>query len=401
LFVDIETSGATGLIPTSKLPTIGTTIFTVMSQLAAEQDAINLSQGFPDFAVPETLIEMLAHYLRAGYNQYPPMTGVPYLREQIAVKSQQLYSAQVDSNTEVTVTSGATEALTVAIQTVVHPGDEVIVFDPAYDSYEPAVTLCQGLTRHIPLLAPDFAIDWQRLRDTISPKTRMVILNSPHNPTGSVVSEEDLAQLAELLRGTGVYLLADEVYEHMVFDGACHASVLGHAELRERAFVVSSFGKTCHATGWKVGYCIAPPALTAEFRKVHQFVTFTTHTPTQWALAEFIDQQPEHYLGLSDFYQAKRDFFLASMAGSGFSLLPSHGTYFQLADYSGLSDMPDTQFARFLTVTTKVAAIPVSVFCAVPPATRLVRFCFAKQDDTLLKAAERLHQVEAHLHGRV
>jgi methionine aminotransferase len=401
LFVDIETSGATGLIPTSKLPTIGTTIFTVMSQLAAEQDAINLSQGFPDFAVPETLIEMLAHYLRAGYNQYPPMTGVPYLREQIAVKSQQLYSAQVDSNTEVTVTSGATEALTVAIQTVVHPGDEVIVFDPAYDSYEPAVTLCQGLTRHIPLLAPDFAIDWQRLRDTISPKTRMVILNSPHNPTGSVVSEEDLAQLAELLRGTGVYLLADEVYEHMVFDGACHASVLGHAELRERAFVVSSFGKTCHATGWKVGYCIAPPALTAEFRKVHQFVTFTTHTPTQWALAEFIDQQPEHYLGLSDFYQAKRDFFLARMVGSGFSVLPSHGTYFQLADYSGLSDMPDTEFARFLTVTTKVAAIPVSVFCAVPPATRLVRFCFAKQDDTLRQAAERLHRVEAQLHGRV
>jgi methionine aminotransferase len=401
LLVDIETSGATGLIPSSKLPTIGTTIFTVMSQLAAEQDAINLSQGFPDFAVPEALIEMLAHYLRAGYNQYPPMTGVPYLREQIAVKSQRLYGAQIDSDTEVTVTSGATEALHVAIQTVVHPGDEVIVFDPAYDSYEPAVTLCQGLTRHIPLLAPDFAIDWQRLRDTINPRTRMVILNSPHNPTGSVVGEDDLAQLAELLRGTGIYLLADEVYEHMVFDGACHASVLGHAELRERAFVVSSFGKTCHATGWKVGYCIAPPALTAEFRKVHQFVTFTTHTPTQWALAEFIDQQPEHYLGLSDFYQAKRDFFLARMVGSGFSLLPSHGTYFQLADYSGLSDMPDTEFARFLTVTTKVAAIPVSVFCAVPPASRLVRFCFAKQDDTLLKAAERLHQVEAQLHDRV
>ncbi|MFT4719423.1 MAG: methionine aminotransferase [Candidatus Azotimanducaceae bacterium] len=401
LLVDIETSGATGLIPSSKLPTIGTTIFTVMSQLAAEQDAINLSQGFPDFAVPEALIEMLAHYLRAGYNQYPPMTGVPYLRAQIAVKSQRLYSAQVDSDTEVTVTSGATEALNVAIQTVVHPGDEVIVFDPAYDAYEPAVTLCQGLTRHIPLLAPDFAIDWQRLRDTINPKTRMVIVNSPHNPTGSILDEEDLAQLADLLRGTGIYLLADEVYEHMVFDGACHASVLGHAELRERAFVVSSFGKTCHATGWKVGYCIAPPALTAEFRKIHQFVTFTTHTPTQWALAEFIDQQPEHYLGLSDFYQAKRDFFLARMVGSGFSVLPSHGTYFQLADYSGLSDMPDTEFARFLTVTTKVAAIPVSVFCAVPPATRLVRFCFAKQDDTLRQAAERLHRVEAQLHGRV
>ncbi|MFT5795002.1 MAG: methionine aminotransferase, partial [Saprospiraceae bacterium] len=386
------------LIPSSKLPTIGTTIFTVMSQLAVEQDAINLSQGFPDFAVPEALIEMLAHYLRAGYNQYPPMTGVPYLREQIAVKSQRLYGAHVNPDSEVTVTSGATEALTVAIQTVVHPGDEVIVFDPAYDCYAPAVTLCQGLTRHIPLLGPDFSIDWQQLRDTINPKTRLVILNSPHNPTGSVVGEADLARLAELLRDTGIYLLADEVYEHMVFEGAGHNSVLGHPELRERAFVVSSFGKTCHATGWKVGYCIAPPALTAEFRKIHQFVTFTTHTPTQWALAQFIDQQPQHYLGLSAFYQAKRDMFLKQMSGSGFTMLPSQGTYFQLAEYSHLSDMPDTEFARFLTVTTKVAAIPVSVFCAVPPTARLVRFCFAKQDDTLRQAAERLHQVEAQLH---
>jgi methionine aminotransferase len=394
---NIAASQTMRLIPSSKLPAIGTTIFTVMSQLAVEQGAINLSQGFPDFAVPEALIDMLAHYLRAGYNQYPPMAGVPYLREQIAVKSQRLYGAQVDPDSEVTITSGATEALTVAIQTLVHPGDEVIVFDPAYDSYAPAVTLCQGLTRHVPLLAPSFSIDWQRLRDTINPKTRLVILNSPHNPTGSIVGQDDLVQLAELLRDTGIYVLADEVYEHMVFDGARHNSVLGHPELRERAFVVSSFGKTCHATGWKVGYCIAPPAFTAEFRKIHQFVTFTTHTPTQWALAEFIDQQPHHYLGLSAFYQAKRDLFLARMSGSGFRMLPSQGTYFQLADYSQLSDMPDTEFARFLTVTTKVAAIPVSVFCAAPPTTPLVRFCFAKQDDTLHQAVERLHRVAEQL----
>lgn len=377
----------------SKLPRVGTTIFTTMSQLALEQDAINLSQGFPDFDVPSELADLLAYYVRAGYNQYPPMTGVPYLRAQIALKSEGLYGASVDADTEVTVTSGATEALLVAIQAVVHPGDEVIVFDPAYDSYEPAVALCQGITRHIPLLAPTYGIDWQRLQDAINPRTRLLILNTPHNPTGSVVSSADLEQLAELLRGTGIYVVADEVYEHMVFDGARHHSVLGHPELRARAFVVSSFGKTYHATGWKVGYCIAPPAMTVEFRKIHQFVTFTTHTPTQWALAAYLESNPGHYLGLGDFYQAKRDLFLEQMASSAFTLLPSQGTYFQLADYSAISDMPDTEFARYLTCVCKVAAIPVSVFCAVPTNNHLVRFCFAKQDDTLRIAAERLSQI--------
>ena len=364
-----------------------------MSQLALEQGAINLSQGFPDFDVPVELADLLGHYVRAGYNQYPPMTGVPYLRNQIALKSESLYGASVDPATEVTVTSGATEALLVAIQAVVHPGDEVIVFDPAYDSYAPAVTLCQGVTRHIPLVPPTYGIDWQRLKDAINANTRLLILNTPHNPTGSVVSSADLDQLAELLRGTGIYVLADEVYEHMVFDGARHQSVLGHSELRARSFVVSSFGKTYHATGWKVGYCIAPPAMTVEFRKLHQFVTFTTHTPTQWALAAYMESNPGHYLGLSAFYQAKRDLFLDQLASSAFSLLPSQGTYFQLADYSAITDMPDTEFARYLTCACKVAAIPVSVFCEVPPTSRLVRFCFAKQDDTLRLAGERLSQI--------
>jgi len=377
----------------SKLPLVGTTIFTTMSQLANEQQAINLSQGFPDFDVPVKLAEMLSHYVHAGHNQYPPMMGLAYLRQQIAAKTQSLAAAAVDPETEITVTSGATEALMVAIQVIVQPQDEVIVFDPAYDSYEPAVTLCQGVTRHIPLLAPRFEIDWQRLKDTINAKTRLLIINSPHNPTGAVLNSTDLAQLAELLRDTDIYLLADEVYEHMVFDGAAHHSALSHPELRERAFVVSSFGKTYHATGWKVGYCIAPPALTVEFRKIHQFVTFTTHTPTQWALAEFMEKHPEHYLGLGEFYETKRDLFLQHMAASAFQCLPSRGTYFQLADYSALSDMPDTEFAIYLTKVCKVAAIPVSVFYQTPPTTRLVRFCFAKQDDTLALAAERLSRL--------
>jgi len=377
----------------SKLPLVGTTIFTTMSKLAAEQQAINLSQGFPDFDVPAALADMLSSYVHKGHNQYPPMMGVAYLREQIAVKTQSLYAAIVDPDTEVTVTSGATEALLVAIQAMVHPLDEVIVFDPAYDSYEPAVALCQGVTRHIPLLGPEFSIDWQRLKDTINARTRLLIINSPHNPTGAVLSAADLEQLATLLRDTDIYLLSDEVYEHMVFDGAAHHSVLSHPELRERAFVVSSFGKTYHATGWKVGYCIAPPDMTTEFRKIHQFVTFTTHTPTQWALAEFMEKHPEHYLGLGAFYQTKRDLFVRHMASSAFKCIPSPGTYFQLADYSAISEMPDTEFAIYLTTVCKVAAIPVSVFNAAPSEARLVRFCFAKQDDTLALAAERLSQL--------
>ncbi|MCB1644183.1 MAG: aminotransferase class I/II-fold pyridoxal phosphate-dependent enzyme [Pseudomonadales bacterium] len=374
----------------SKLPAVGTTIFTVMSQMAQEHNAINLSQGFPDFSIPAELSDLLARYVRDGFNQYPPMTGVPYLREQIALKTQRLYGVNVDPDSEVTVTSGATEALFVAVQALVRPGEEVIVFDPAYDSYEPAITLAQGVTRHLPLLPPGFAIDWDRLAATINPRTRAIMINSPHNPCGSVLSRSDLEKLAALIGDRPIAVISDEVYEHMVYDGERHVSALEIDGLRERSFVISSFGKTCHATGWKVAYCIAPAELTTEFRKVHQFVTFTTHTPTQWALAEFIDKYPEHYLNLSDFYQQKRDVFLDAMRGSAFRMTPSRGTYFQLADYSDITDLTDTDFAALLTREYKVAVIPVSVFYADPPPNHYIRFCFAKAETTLQEAASRI-----------
>lgn len=380
---------------TSKLPGVGTTIFTVMSALAQQHKAINLSQGFPDFAVPGALLDLMEKYLRDGHNQYPPMTGVAYLREQIAAKISRLYGADVDLDAEITVTSGATEALFVAIQATIGPGDEAIVFDPAYDAYEPAITLAGGGTRHVALALPGFHVDWQRLKDAISDKTRLIIINSPHNPCGGILTHSDLDRLAELVRDRDIFVLSDEVYEHMVFDGRQHVSLLGHDELRQRAFVVSSFGKTCHATGWKVAYCVAPDKLSREFRRIHQFVTFTTHTPTQWALAEFLETCPEHYLDLPHFYQSKRDLFLAELAGSAFETTPSEGTYFQLADYRRISDMPDVEFARYLTTEVGVAAIPISVFCETPPDTRLVRFCFAKDDATLRTAAARLRQMEA------
>lgn len=378
----------------SKLPGVGTTIFTIMSSLAQEHNAINLSQGFPDFPVPDGLLDLMDKYLRQGKNQYPPMTGVPYLREQVAGKIAALYRASVDMDEEITITSGATEALFVAIQATIGPGDEAIVFDPAYDAYEPAITLAGGMTRHVPLKEPGFRFDWQRLRDAITPKTRLIVINSPHNPCGGIVTAADLDELAALIRDSDIFVVSDEVYEHMVFDGRRHLSLLSHPELSARAFVVSSFGKTYHATGWKVAYCVAPAPLSREFRRIHQFVTFTTHTPTQWALAEFLETCPEHYLTLPDFYQAKRDLFLKELAGSGFTSAPSEGTYFQLADYSRLSDLPDVAFARYLTTDIGVAAIPVSVFCESPPETRLVRFCFAKDDDTLREAAARLRQME-------
>ncbi len=377
---------------TSKLPDVGTTIFTVMSAMAAECDAINLSQGFPDFSVPEALTERLAHYAGAGYNQYPPMHGIPYLREQISGKSDRCYAIDVDPETEVTVTSGATEALFVAIHATVQPGDEVIVFDPAYDCYAPAVKLAGGTTRHIPLVGEDFHVDWDEVRRRMSPKTRLIIVNSPNNPTGALLSAADLDQLAAIVDGTQTLILSDEVYEHMVFDGKQHLTVAAHPMLRDRAFVVSSFGKTCHATGWKVGYCIAPPALTHEFRKVHQFVTFTTHTPTQWAIADFLEHHPEHDAGLPAFYQQKRDAFLEQMQGIGFRLRPSAGTYFQLADYNTLSSDDDRTFVAALTRNAGVAAIPVSAFYDKPPANQLIRFCFAKDENTLASAASRLRE---------
>lgn len=360
--------------------------------MASQYEAINLSQGFPDFSAPQDLIDLVSKYLNQGYNQYPPMIGVEYLRDQIRLKAQRLYAVETNHETEITVTSGATEALFVAIQTIVHAGDEVIVFDPAYDSYAPAVTLAQGKCIHIPLDV-NFNIDWNQVAAAITSKTRLIIINSPHNPTGSTISEQDLDSLATLIANKDIYILADEVYEHMVFDGQQHLSLLSREDLRQRSFVVSSFGKTYHATGWKIAYCIAPAELSLEFRKIHQFVTFTTHTASQWALAEFLQTCPEHYLSLSAFYNKKRDLFNALLEQSRFKLIPSQGTYFQLADYGAISDMADMQFVSYLTQEIGVAAIPLSVFYANPPEQTLVRFCFAKNDHTLELACEKLTRI--------
>lgn len=378
----------------SKLPDVGTTIFTVMTQLANDCGAINLSQGFPSFDPAPELLDLIAHYLHAGANQYAPMPGVPSLRRAIAAKVECLYGRTVDENTEITVCTGATEGLFSAIQALVRPGDEVIVLDPAYDSYEPAVTLAGGLTRHIPLTASgpdaDFRIDWERLADAINRRTRLMILNFPQNPTGAVLSAVDLDLLADMLRDTSVYLLSDEVYEHIIFDGVPHQSLLRHEELWSRSLVLSSFGKTYHATGWKVGYCVAPPALTAEFRKVHQFTCFSVVTPIQHALADYMERTPEHYEELPAFYQAKRDRFCELVAPSRFRFRPAAGTFFQILDYSGITDEPDVEYAKRLTKEIGVASIPVSVFCEEPPPGRRLRFCFAKDDATLEEAAGRL-----------
>lgn len=377
----------------SKLPDVGTTIFTVMSQLADECDAINLSQGFPDFAAPDALLERVTHHLRVGHNQYAPMSGIAELRLQIAAKTRQLYGHAVDPDTEVTVTSGATEALFSAIEAFVHSGDQVIVFDPAYDAYDPAIRLAGGQAIHIPMLAPKFEIDWNRVADAICDKTRMIILNTPHNPTGSVLDSEDMRSLAHLVRDTDIVLLGDEVYEHIIFDGRAHESLLRSPELSRRSLVISSFGKTNHATGWKIGYCVAPPELMAEFRKIHQFVQFCVATPMQYALADFLASTPEHYLNLPHFYEEKRDRFCRMLMASRFAITPSAGTYFQLADYSEISSETDIDFARRLTREAGVACIPVSVFYASPPNQHLVRFCFAKDPATLEKATEILCKI--------
>ena len=376
----------------SKLPHLGTTIFTVMSQMASEYKAINLSQGYPDFDVPEPLLALMTKYLNAGMNQYPPMTGVPYLRQQIAVKVENLYDCKVDSETEITVTSGATEALFVAIQATIQADDDVIVFDPVYDSYKPAIQLAGGRAIHVPL-DDQFNINWDLVRAAMTSRTRMIIVNSPHNPSGSTLKSDDLDQLQALTEDTNIIVLSDEVYEHMVFNGLPHESILTRPKLKQRAFVVSSFGKTYHATGWKVAYCIAPEALSKEFRKVHQYVTFTTHTPTQWALAEYMESHPEHYLELPQFYQAKRDLFLEEMKDSRFKLSPSQGTYFQLADYGEISDKSDVEFANWLTQEMGVAAIPISVFYEKPVSGRHVRFCFAKDDSTIKAACKILREL--------
>lgn len=375
--------------PSSKLPDVGTSIFTVMSALANEHKALNLSQGFPDFNCPEPLINLVTKYMQEGFNQYAPMHGMPQLRHKISLKTEKLYGYLPNPDTEITVTSGATEALNAAITAVVKPGDEVVVLEPCYDSYAPVIRLCGGSPIYVSLALPDFSVDWDQVKKRLSSRTRMIIINTPHNPTGAVMTPQDMDKLANLLDGSDILVLSDEVYEHMVFDGQQHYSALQLPQLRARSFVVSSFGKTYHTTGWKVGYTIAPPQLTNELRKMHQFITFCTATPFQLAIADFMDQEA-HYLRLPDFYQTKRDFFVEQLQQTRFDLIPSAGTYFQLAKYSGITNEYDLEFAKRLTTETGVAAIPVSAFYHDKTDNKYLRFCFAKSEETLKAAGEKL-----------
>ena len=377
----------------SKIPNIGTTIFTTMSQMAQNHGAINLSQGFPDFSPAPELLKSVSLYLASGHNQYAPMSGAPTLLAAIAQKIAQTYGKDINPETDITITSGATAALFCAIEAFVHPNDEVIIFDPAYDSYEPAIILAGGKAIHIPLVSPAFSIDWNHVEAAITPQTAMIIVNSPHNPSGSVLSADDIENLRNIVRDTRIILLSDEVYEHIVFDGIRHESLLLDKELAERSLVVSSFGKTFSVTGWKIGYCIAPARLMKEFRRIHQFVQFCVVTPMQLALADFLSSHPESYQELARFYAQKRDLFANLLAQSRFEIKPSSGTYFQLADYSNISDKLDTEFTRWMTTEKGVAAIPISVFYETPPAQQLVRFCFAKNNNTLEKAAEILCKI--------
>jgi len=376
----------------SKLPNVGVTIFTVMTHLANQAGAINLSQGFPDFDVSAELRELVSKYMALGYNQYAPMQGVPSLRQRIAQKTKKLYGATYDPDTEITVTSGATEAIFSAITCAVRQGDEVILFEPAYDAYAPDVLLAGGVPVYVQLKYPDYHVDWNEVKDAITAKTRLIILNSPHNPTGAILEGDDLRALEDIVAGTDILIVSDEVYEHIVFDGRPHESVARYPELVRRSFVISSFGKTYHATGWKLGYCLAPQALTTEFQRVHQFVTFASNTPIQMAYAEFMEQE-EKVLTLPDFYQAKRDLFLKLIGDSRFVPLPCRGTYFQMLSYEAISDERDVDFAKRLTVEHKVAAIPPSVFYVRGTDHKVLRFCFAKKDETLIQAAERLCRI--------
>ncbi|HYM47143.1 MAG TPA: methionine aminotransferase [Burkholderiaceae bacterium] len=377
---------------TSKLPHVGTTIFTVMSQLAVQHDAVNLGQGFPDFNCDPRLQQRLTQAMQAGHNQYAPMAGVPTLRGAIANKNHALYGHRHDPDAEITVTAGATQALMTAILALVDAGDEVIVLEPVYDSYVPAIVLAGGTPVFVPLdHTRGYAPDWERVRNAITPKTRLVIINFPHNPTGRVLRDDDLAALELIIEQTGVLLISDEVYEHIVFDGAPHRSVMTSPSLAARSVVISSFGKTFHTTGWKVGYACAPAAITAELRKVHQFMVFAVNAPAQHAFAEHL-ANPQPYLDLPSFYQAKRDLFVAGLADTPFRALPCEGTYFVLADYSGISDLTEAEFAKKMIADYGVAAIPVSVFYDTPAEHQVVRFCFAKKESTLQEALARLSQ---------
>lgn len=375
----------------SKLPAVGTTIFTVMSALAAETGAINLSQGFPDYPCDPALLDALDAATRAGHNQYAPMAGLPALREAIAAKYALQHGITLDPATEITITAGATQALYTAIATVLHAGDEAIVLDPSYDSYAPAILAQGAVPVHVALAAPDFTVDWDAVAAAVTPRTRLVLINNPNNPATSVLSAADLDALAAIVERHDLLVLADEVYEHLVYDGVQHRSVLAHPALRARSFAVYSFGKTFHATGWKIGYCVAPPLLSAELRKIHQFLVFAVNHPAQHALATHL-ADPAHWQGLAAFFQRRRDLLAPALTAAGFRLLPGQGTYFLLADYSTIApEMDDVAFARWLTLARGVACIPVSVFYRQPPAgQRLVRFCFAKREATLQAAGTRL-----------
>jgi methionine aminotransferase len=376
----------------SKLPNVGTTIFSVMSALANKHQAINLSQGFPNFSSSAKLIELVHHYMKKGYNQYAPMPGIMPLREQIAQKIESLYGTAVNPDTEITITLGATEAIFTAVTTVVRPGDEVIIIEPAYDSYQPAIELAGGIAVPYELTAPDYRVDWEKMANLITDKTRMIMINTPHNPTGTIFSAADMKALQKLLQGTDIFLLSDEVYEHLVYDGQPHQSALRYPDLWERSFVTYSFGKTFHNTGWRIGYCVAPAAFMQEFRKVHQFNVFSIATPLQYGLADFL-KDPDEYMGLPAFYQEKRDFLAAAMAGSRFKPLKCEGTYFSLFDYSQISDESDYDFACRMTTDYGVAAIPVSAFYGNSRDDRVIRLCFAKTEDVLEKAGALLQKV--------
>ncbi len=377
----------------TKLPNTGTTIFTVMSQLASETGAINLSQGFPDFPVSGKLISLVHESMKKGFNQYAPMAGLPALREVIAGKIARLYSADVDPDSEITITSGGTQAIYTAIAAVINEGDEVIVFEPAYDCYVPAIKLHGGIPVQVQLKGKDFHIDWNEMKKMVNQKTRMIIINTPHNPTGAILTAKDMHQLEKIILNREIFIVSDEVYEHVIFDGYEHQSVLRYPQLAAKSFVVFSFGKTIHATGWKTGYCIAPATLMAEFRKVHQYMVFSANTAIQHALANYLSDE-ESYTGLSAFYQDKRDYFQKLLKGSGFKPLNCSGSYFQLLDYSALSDLKDTDMAVWLTKEHGVASIPVSVFYKNPVHNNQLRFCFAKENTTLEKAAEKLCKVK-------
>ena len=376
----------------SKLPKTGTTIFTIMSGLANEHKAINLSQGFPGFPVSDELIALVNEQMKKGFNQYAPMPGVMALRERIAEKVSKLYTYDYNADTEITITAGGTQAIFTAITAVVREGDEVLIFDPAYDSYAPSVLLAGGIPVHIDLKAPEYKINWTEVKKMINQRTRMIILNTPQNPTGSVLSAKDMMQLEKLTNNSDIIILSDEVYEHIIFDGLEHQSVMRYPKLAERSFVVFSFGKTFHATGWKTGYVLAPANLMTEFRKVHQFNVFAANTPIQYALAEFMKNE-NHYKGIEKFYQQKRDQFQKMLAPSRFNILPCHGSYFQLLDYSKITDEKDTEYAKRLTIENGVASIPVSVVYQRGIDNKLLRFCFAKDDNTLEQAAERLNKI--------